>query len=223
MIGKWFHWTKPTTSAPRPRLACSVGLFAHWRGCQAGNTRSPRPSPMALAPMSCVASHRATPRPPRTRVPQALPRGPTCRRPTDRRCLPSRSRRGAAIQAAVTQVSKVIKLNAANDPNDLLGRPNGFTAAWRLYDSRASCDSPLDTTCGAAVEVWPTRADATARSDHIQAILKNAPALASEYDTVVRAHPAPGDGQADPSSSRRVREGSRHAGAVGGDSEREGE
>jgi len=90
----------------------------------------------------------------------------------------------AAIQAAVPQVSKVIKLNAANDPNDLLGRPNGYTAAWRLYDSRASCDSPLDTTCGAAVEVWPTRADATARSDYIQAILKNAPALGSEYDTV---------------------------------------
>jgi hypothetical protein len=90
----------------------------------------------------------------------------------------------SALQAAVPQVTKVVKLTAANDPNDMLGRPNGYTAAWRLYDSRSSCDTPLDTTCGAAVEVWPTNSDAKARSAYIQGILKSAPALGSEYDTV---------------------------------------
>jgi len=90
----------------------------------------------------------------------------------------------AALQAAVPEVTKVIKLTAANDPNDLLGRPNGYTAAWKLYDSRAKCDTPLDTTCGATVEVWPSEADAKRRSAYIQGILKNAPALGTEYDTV---------------------------------------
>src|SRR4051794_8330293 len=90
----------------------------------------------------------------------------------------------AAIQAAVPQVTKVVELTAANDPNELLGRPNGYTAAWKIYDSRAECDSPLDTTCGATIEVWPTTADAKSRSAYIQGILKKAPMLGTEYDTV---------------------------------------
>ncbi|MFI7577801.1 hypothetical protein [Micromonospora sp. NPDC049497] len=68
------------------------------------------------------------------------------------------------------------------DPNNLLGRPNGYT-------SRASADLPGgDTTSdkygidrGLVIEVFPSAADADRRSTYIQGLLKNAPVLGTEY------------------------------------------
>ena len=68
------------------------------------------------------------------------------------------------------------------DPNNLLGRPNG-------YMSRASADLPggdteaekYTTDRGLAIEVWPTADDADRRSNYIQEMVKNMPALGTEY------------------------------------------
>jgi hypothetical protein len=68
------------------------------------------------------------------------------------------------------------------DPNDQLGRPNG-------YISRASFElSGGDMTAekyyvdrGGVIEVWLDAAAAKARSDYIQGLLKAAPLLGTEY------------------------------------------
>ncbi len=68
------------------------------------------------------------------------------------------------------------------DPNDLLGRPNG-------YLSRASADMPggdregdkYTIDRGLVIEVFPTTADADRRSEFIQDALKGMPILGTEY------------------------------------------
>lgn len=81
----------------------------------------------------------------------------------------------------VDTVTKVVKITEANDPNDLLGRPNGYTASTVYHDGRAECDEPTAVDCGAKVEVFGSEEAAEARSAMIQAILKDAPILGSEY------------------------------------------
>jgi len=88
----------------------------------------------------------------------------------------------AKIKTAVPGVW-LIPITDANDPNNLLGRPTGYVAAVIVNDKRVTCDS-LGTDCGATVEQWPTAADATARSEYIQSILKGGTWLGSEYDYV---------------------------------------
>lgn len=69
-----------------------------------------------------------------------------------------------------------------SDPNDLLGRPNG-------YSSRASADLPGGNTeadrygidRGLVIEVWPTAEDADRRSTFIQDMLKSMQMLGTEY------------------------------------------
>lgn len=70
------------------------------------------------------------------------------------------------------------------DSNKLLGRPNGYTSAAVLADRDADqCTSALDgIDCGVVVEVWPDAQAVTSRVAYIQGILKNAPALGSEFD-----------------------------------------
>ncbi|MGW5670985.1 hypothetical protein ACWEVO_24065, partial [Micromonospora sp. NPDC003776] len=68
------------------------------------------------------------------------------------------------------------------DPNNLLGRPNGYT-------SRACADMPggdpdgekYDISRGLVIEVWPTAGDADGRSKYIQDTLKNMRILGTEY------------------------------------------
>ncbi|MFY1681658.1 hypothetical protein ACN265_09040 [Micromonospora sp. WMMD730] len=72
--------------------------------------------------------------------------------------------------------------NEDTDPNDLLGRPNGYT-------SRASADLPggnrdgerFDIDRGLVIEVFPTKDDADRRSQFIQESLKSMPILGTEY------------------------------------------
>ena len=93
------------------------------------------------------------------------------------------------------------------DPNNLLGRPNGYT-------SRASADLPGGDTTGdkysiergLVIEGFPTAGDADRRSAYIQGLLKNAPILGHEY------HYRTGDGtvlvrvtgRVRPSAARRI-------------------
>jgi hypothetical protein len=79
--------------------------------------------------------------------------------------------------------TKIVTITEDNDPNNLIGRPNGYVSAAVLYDSNASCDD-LGVACGVTVEVWADEAAAQARSDYILGILEEAPALGSEFHTV---------------------------------------
>lgn len=89
----------------------------------------------------------------------------------------------AEMKGKVSSITKIVTITEDNDPNDLIGRPNGYESAAVLYDNQASC-TELGTECGATVETWPDAAAAKARADYIQAILKSSPALGSEWDYV---------------------------------------
>lgn len=89
-----------------------------------------------------------------------------------------------AIAAEVDSVVKVQDLTEETDPNDLLGRPNGYSAATVLHDSRAECGDGPGVDCGAVIEQWPDEDAAQDRADYIQGILEDSPVLGSEYDYV---------------------------------------
>lgn len=80
-------------------------------------------------------------------------------------------------------VTQVVEITEDNDPNDLIGRPNGYSEAVVIYDSRVACDD-LGSDCGATLEVWPTGDAAQQRSEYILEILSSSPAFGSEYHTV---------------------------------------
>lgn len=82
----------------------------------------------------------------------------------------------------IGSIQKIVTVTEDNDPNDKIGRPNGYVSAAVIYDSGADCGEDLGVDCGATVEVWPSADDAKARSDYIQGILKDAPILGSEYN-----------------------------------------
>lgn len=89
-----------------------------------------------------------------------------------------------AIQASVPTVERLIQITEDNDPNNLIGRPNGYIAATVLVDSQAECRTEPGVDCGAMVEQWPSESAAEKRSEYIQGILKEAPILGNEYNTV---------------------------------------
>ncbi|HBX81782.1 MAG: hypothetical protein WAV45_02135 [Propionibacteriaceae bacterium] len=87
---------------------------------------------------------------------------------------------GAIKQASTTNV---VTITEDNDPNSLIGRPNGYASAAVFYDSGVTCPN-LGTSCGGAVEVFANETEAQARAQYIQNILKGSPVLGTEYDTV---------------------------------------
>lgn len=81
-----------------------------------------------------------------------------------------------------------IEYTAADDPNRLLGRPNGYGSKTSFIDTRVSADAveftmPDAIERGGSVEVFDDAAAAAARRDYIHAIGKGFPA-AVEYDYV---------------------------------------
>ncbi len=91
---------------------------------------------------------------------------------------------GRAMQAAIPTIEKVLKITKSNDPNNLIGRKNGYGSAAVLYDTRTACSDGPGADCGATMEKWSSTAKAKARKKYIQSILSAAPALGSERDTV---------------------------------------
>jgi hypothetical protein len=77
-----------------------------------------------------------------------------------------------------------------DDPNHLLGRPNGYNSKMAFRDARLDHKSlnaaGVDKDAidrGGSVEVYPDHAGAQARADYIQGMLKGG-GLGSEYDYV---------------------------------------
>lgn len=98
-----------------------------------------------------------------------------------------------ALKAAIPSVTKLVTITEKNDPNDLIGRPNGYVAAVVLHDSRGDCGTDFETDkvdetatdCGAKIEQWPDEAGAKRRSKHIQGIQKEMGSIAgSEWNYV---------------------------------------
>lgn len=94
------------------------------------------------------------------------------------------------IRSQVEQVSLNKVYTEDDDPNHLLGRPNGYTSKVAFRDSRINqkdqdeVDSRGDAIeRGGSVEVYPDDAGAKARADYIQGLLKGG-GLGSEYDYV---------------------------------------
>lgn len=96
----------------------------------------------------------------------------------------------AKFKTASLPVGTTITYTAADDPNHLLGRPNGYTSKTAWTDTRVDPTQAKDTTpgsvdLGGSVEVYTTAGDATAREAYIQSELKANPMLGTEYDFVV--------------------------------------
>ncbi|MEW2142710.1 hypothetical protein AB0869_07810 [Micromonospora vinacea] len=88
----------------------------------------------------------------------------------------------AKLSAAKIGLTSGAVQDEDTDPNNLLGRPNG-------YLSRASADLPggdkgadkYDSGRGLAIEVFPTAEDADRRAKYIQELMKTMPILGTEY------------------------------------------
>lgn len=88
----------------------------------------------------------------------------------------------AALIAVSVPRLELVAIDEDNDPNELLGRPNGYVAAVVLKDSRiADCGNDLGVDCGATIEEWPDADGAKARAKYIADLQKDSPMLGSEY------------------------------------------
>ena len=79
--------------------------------------------------------------------------------------------------------TQVIQVTESNDPNNLIGRPNGYTGAAIIQAAGQECET-LGVDCGATLEKWPSADTATSRAEYLQTIQKAAPILGSEWDYV---------------------------------------
>jgi hypothetical protein len=88
----------------------------------------------------------------------------------------------AKLTAGGLPISNGAVQDENTDPNNLIGRPNGYT-------SRASFDVPggkpdgdkYDIDRGGVIEVWADAAAAKTRADYLTNALKNMPILGTEY------------------------------------------
>jgi hypothetical protein len=83
-------------------------------------------------------------------------------------------------------VTELVEITEDNDPNNLIGRPNGYVAASVLVDSRLPrCTSAnLGDDCGAIIEQWPDQAAAQRRNDYVQSVLRTMPIVGQQWITV---------------------------------------
>lgn len=114
--------------------------------------------------------------------------GTSATRATTAEALPPRSATAQSvaetIKAAVSPVTELIEITEENDPNKLIGRPNGYLAATVLKDSRLPPCTDLGVDCGATIEQWPDQPAAQKRADYIQSMRKAMPMLGQEWNTV---------------------------------------
>jgi hypothetical protein len=88
----------------------------------------------------------------------------------------------AALKERGLPVSNVKVYDSSTDPNDLLGRPNGYKSKVNFQDARLGGDpDDFDTENGGSVEFFGSESSATARRKYIEEIGKSLPVL-TEYD-----------------------------------------
>jgi hypothetical protein len=86
------------------------------------------------------------------------------------------------LKEKVTTITKTVTITEDNDPNDTIGRPGSYEQAVSVYDARVTCESELDISCGAKIEVFSGSAAAKKRRDYIQGIVMQTSGLLTEYD-----------------------------------------
>lgn len=108
-----------------------------------------------------------------------------CGDDSDDDAVPSAQSAARVLKSEIPEITELVALDEDNDPNGLIGRPNGYAAATVLFDSRMSCagDEP-GVDCGATIEEWPSRKAAEERSDYIQSLQSGSNILGSEWNTV---------------------------------------
>lgn len=108
-----------------------------------------------------------------------------CGEDSDGGAVPTAHSAARVLKSEVAEVTELLVLDKDNDPNELIGRPNGYSAATVLFDSRVSCagDEP-GVDCGATIEQWPSGEAAQDRSDYIQSVQSGSSILGSEWNTV---------------------------------------
>lgn len=90
-----------------------------------------------------------------------------------------------SVTEAVDSATDVTEITEDNDPNDLIGRPNGYSAAAVITDEGGESGQDLGIDTGATVEQWGSESDAQGRSDYIQEIQKEGDGLlGSEWNYV---------------------------------------
>lgn len=87
------------------------------------------------------------------------------------------------IKAEVSEIEKIVTITEDNDPNELIGRPNGYIDGAVMFDPRAEpYDDELGVDQGATLELWPDADSASTRSEYILGIQKESGGmLGSEY------------------------------------------
>ena len=83
----------------------------------------------------------------------------------------------------VDSVERMVRFTEDTDPDELLGRPGGYTDGAVFYDARLSCPQP-GIDCGAVLEVWEDPGDAEARSEEIKALQLGMQMLGFEHHFV---------------------------------------
>lgn len=87
-----------------------------------------------------------------------------------------------AIVEEVDSAYDVQKVTVKNDPNDLIGRPGGYTSAAYIYDENSeSYDSGLTIDNGAKIEAFKTERDARTRYNYLKDTMRDNPILGGEY------------------------------------------
>ncbi|WBP89549.1 hypothetical protein [Kitasatospora cathayae] len=154
----------------RTTLTLTAGLLAATAACSSSTTDRPAaPTPTLTA--AAQTGGAASPAQPSAAAPAA-----------------DASAALAKLTAAVKTVKAGVTVTAESDPNHLLGRPGQYTSKITFSDSRIKAadvegEKEDSVNRGGAIEVFASEADAKARSEYIQGIVKGMPAL-MEYDYV---------------------------------------
>lgn len=85
------------------------------------------------------------------------------------------------LKGASPTVGQVVIITEDNNPNDKIGRPNGYVSAAVLYDSETTCDS-IGVDCGMTVEIYTNEAAARNCGKTIQSHMSEMPFLGDEWD-----------------------------------------
>jgi hypothetical protein len=96
---------------------------------------------------------------------------------------------GEALAEVVPEMKITKVYTERSDPNNLLGRPSGYTSKIAFSDSRVRKSDAEFTDAdaierGGSIEVYPNAAGAKKRSKYIQAILDGGGILGTEYHYV---------------------------------------
>ena len=95
----------------------------------------------------------------------------------------------AGLVAKVDSAKATVVFTAENDPNKLLGRPNGYTSKASFTDIRIKANDVKDDRTGSvdqggSVEVYADGVGAAARKKFIDDTMKATPILGTEYSYV---------------------------------------